>query len=122
MSARGDDYRANMATAVTAGIARRVAVTGVPHGRENDAVRRAQHIIITPILISFVQAWLRTRYGIETGLLIERQPGAERSRVALRLDDGGCMSECDVSRLNALRKRDPAAPMERVLLLFERTA
>lgn len=122
MSARGDDYRANMATAVTAGIARRVAETGVPHGRENDAVRRAQHIIMTPILISFVQGWLRSRYGIETGLLIERDEQSGRNRVALRLDADGCMQYCDVARLNALRKREPAAPMERVLLLFERTA
>jgi hypothetical protein len=74
---------------------------------------------ITPALITYVQAWLRVRFGIETSLVIER--GAEgRNRVALRsLMDRG-IHEAEVRTLNMIRRRDPQAPMERVLLCFER--
>jgi hypothetical protein len=83
--------------------------------------RRHVGTIITPALIFYCQKWLRVRFGMEATLLIER--GADgRNRVALRLTEPSCTYECEVARLNALRRREPSAPMDRVLLLFERTA
>ena len=111
-----DDYRKRMGAAVAAGVVDR---TG---HRDNDLYRRAQGDIITPALITYVQRWLRVRFGIETSLLIERDHEQARNRVILRLNADGCIQEGEVARLNALRKRNPQAPMDRVLLLFERTA
>ena len=82
--------------------------------------RRWKGDIITPALITYCQTWLRVRFGMEVGLIIERV--GDRNRVALRLVEPTCIYEAEVASLNALRKRDPQAPMDRVLLLFERTA
>ena len=76
--------------------------------------RRWKGDIITPALITYC------RFGMEVGLIIERV--GDRNRVALRLVEPTCIYEAEVASLNALRKRDPQAPMDRVLLLFERTA
>jgi hypothetical protein len=111
-----EGYRERMGAAVAAGVIGRVG------HRDNDQYRRAQGDIITPALITYVQRWLRVRFGIETSLFIERDPEQGRNRVILRLNADGCIQEGEVARLNALRKRNPLAPMDRVLLLFERTA
>ena len=113
-----DDYRERMSAAVTAGVVDR---TG---HRDNDQYRRAQGDIITPVLITYVQRWLLSRFGIETSLLIERDPAEARNRVLLRLVEQPALLvyQAEVARLNALRRRNPLAPMDRVLMLFERTA
>lgn len=94
-------------------------------GTANSAMhRRWRGDIITPALITYVQSWLRVRFAIETTLVIHGMT-AGRNRVALRacLDDNGVVShEAEMRELNVLRKREPTAPKERVLLLFERTA
>ena len=83
--------------------------------------RRWKGDIITSALISYCQRWLLVRFGMEATLVIERGVDG-RNRVALRLVEPTCIYEAEVASLNALRKRDPQAPMDRVLLLFERTA
>ena len=91
-------------------------------GTENSPMhQRWKGEIITPALITYVQAWLRVRFGIETSLLIERGEDG-RNRVALRSVMDRSIHEAEVRPLNLLRKNNPQAPMERVLLLFERTA
>jgi hypothetical protein len=76
--------------------------------------------IITPMIIAYVQAWLRLRLGVEAGLVIERC--AERNRVALRFREGPSTYEAEVARLNALRREYPKAHPDRITALFERTA
>jgi hypothetical protein len=76
--------------------------------------------VVTPVVIRDVQGWLTQRFGLRVALVIERC--GDRNRVALRLIDPSCTYEAEVALLNALRKREPRAPMERVMVLFERTA
>ena len=83
--------------------------------------RRAQGDIITPALIFYCQSWLHQRFGIVATLVIVGGSDG-RNRVALRLTEPSCIKEAEVASLNALRKREPSAPRDRVLLLFERTA
>lgn len=91
-------------------------------GTQNSAMhKRWRGEIITPALITYCQAWLRVRFGIETTLLIERGDDG-RNRVDLCMTENGSIHQAEMRTLNALRKRDPKAPMERVLLLFERIA
>ncbi len=76
--------------------------------------------IITPMLITFVQKWLKERLGVEAALCLERD--GERNRVSLRFADDSYMYVAEVSCLNALRKKDPRVDPKQVLVLFEKRA